>query len=200
MSNVSKEYESRIMLTESEYFMIVSHFMRLHPEKQFIKNINIYYDTKDYYLTKNHITLRIRIIDDNRRELTLKISHPDGDDEINDTLTKSDADSLINGGIFPNGEVKKRLLTLPYSLKDYHEITTLENTRLEIENNDHLLVIDKNIYSGIIDYNLEIEANDSIMIAMMWMKEYMKQFNIAMPTEKYVGKAHRAINEVLKKN
>ena len=37
MSKVVKEYESRIMLTESEYFEIVSHFMRLHPEKHFLK-------------------------------------------------------------------------------------------------------------------------------------------------------------------
>ena len=55
MSKVVKEYESRIMLTESEYFEIVSHFMRLHPEKHFLKNVNIYFDTPDYYLkNKNH--------------------------------------------------------------------------------------------------------------------------------------------------
>ena len=42
MSNIVKEYETRIMLTESEYFEIVSHFMRLHPNKHFLKNTNTF--------------------------------------------------------------------------------------------------------------------------------------------------------------
>ena len=49
MSNIIKEYESRVMITESDYFQIVSHFMRLHPNKQFLKIVNIYYDTPDVY-------------------------------------------------------------------------------------------------------------------------------------------------------
>ena len=42
MSNIVKEFESRIMLTESEYFEIVSHFMRLHPNKHFLKNTSFW--------------------------------------------------------------------------------------------------------------------------------------------------------------
>ena len=200
MSNISKEFESRLMITESEYFEIVSHFMRLHPEKHFIKNVNIYYDTDEIYLKKHHHTLRMRIINDVKCELTIKISHKDGDDEINDLLTKKEVDDLIKEGKFPDGEVKNYLLSLPYHLDEYKEITTLTNIRLEIENDDHLLVIDKNTYGDIVDYNLEIEAHDSIDTAVMHMKEYMVQFNIPVPTQKYVGKSHRAIAAALKKD
>ena len=200
MSKVVKEYESRIMLTESEYFEIVSHFMRLHPEKHFLKNVNIYFDTPDYYLKNNHINLRVRIINDAKCEFTMKIAHPEGDDEINDYPNIKEIDALLKEGIFPNGDVKRYLLTLPYHLADYKQITTLTTIRLEIENDDHLLVIDKNSYGDIIDYNLEVEAKDSILLAKARLKEYMKQFNIAEPQQKYVGKSHRAINAAIKKS
>ncbi len=200
MSNVIKEYESRLMLTESEYFEIVSHFMRLHPEAHFLKNINIYYDTPDLYLKKNRANLRVRIINDVKCELTLKISHPEGDDEMNDLLSRKELDQFLKEGIFPDGVVKNFLLTLPYHLDEFKEITTLNNLRLEIENDDHLLVIDKNTYGDITDCNLEIEAKESIDVAHKRMNEYMKQFNIAKPQQKYVGKAHRAIDAALKKD
>lgn len=200
MSNIVKEFESRLMLTESEYFAIVSHFMRLHPDKQFLKNVNIYFDTEELYLRKHHHNLRVRIINDAKCELTMKISRPNGDDEINDLLTKKDADALLKEGKFPEGNVKQYLLTLPYHLDSYKEITTLNNIRLEIENDDHLLIIDKNSYSDIVDYNLEVEAKDSMETANKRMREYMKQFNIAEPTQKYVGKSHRAIIAATKKN
>lgn len=200
MSKVVKEYESRIMLSESEYFEIVSHFMRLHPEKHFLKNVNIYFDTPDYYLKNNHINMRLRIINDAKAEFTMKIAHPEGDDEINDFPTIGELDLLQREGIIPNGEVKNFLLTLPYSIEDFKPITTLTTKRLEIENDDHLVVIDKNTYGDITDYNLEIEAKDSMLISKARLKEYMKQFNLKEPTEKYVGKSHRAINAAIKKS
>ena len=200
MSNIVKEFESRIMLTESEYFEIVSHFMRLHPNKQFLKNTNIYLDTDDLYLRKNHITFRIRIINDIKCELTIKIKGSNGDDEINDALNLKEVDMILKGHICPDGSVKNFLSTLPYSFDSYKEITTLNNLRLEIEESDHLLVIDKNIYGGITDYNLEIEAKDSIENAKKWLNHYIKTFNLANSGQKYVGKAHRAIMTAINKD
>ena len=200
MSNVVKEYESRIMLTESEYFEIVSHFMRLYPNKHFLKNVNIYFDTEDLYLRKNHITLRIRIINDVKCELTLKKTGTNGDDEINDTINLSQVDAIVKGDYFPDGEVKNYLLSLPYTLNLYKQITTLTNLRLEIENEDHLLVIDKNSYGEIVDYNLEIEANDSIENAKSLLNAYILQFKLANRGHKYIGKAHRAIMAATKKD
>ena len=199
MSNIVKEFETRIMLSESEYFAIVSHYIRLYPNKKFLKNTNIYFDTEELYLRHHHTNLRVRIINDVKYELTLKIKHPDGDDEINDIIVKKDADALINGEYFPEGTVKKYLETLPYPLSAYKMITSLNTLRLEIQNEDHLLVLDKNSYSDITDYNLEIEANDSINTAKRLLNEYIKQFNLANRDEKYIGKSHRAIKAATKK-
>ena len=200
MSNIVKEYETRIMLTESEYFEIVSHFMRLHPNKQFLKNTNIYFDTEDLFLRKKHITFRIRIINDVKSEITIKIKGANGDDEINDSLTGKDVELFLKERYLPNGDVKSFLLSLPYTFDAYKEITTLYNVRLEIEEDDHLLVIDKNIYNDITDYNLEIETADNIESARKWLDHYIKQFNLANRGQKYVGKAHRAIMSAIKKD
>ena len=200
MSNIVKEYETRIMLTESEYFEMVSHFMRLHPNKQFLKNTNIYFDTEDLFLRKNHITFRIRIINDVKSEITIKIKGANGDDEINDSLTGKDVELFLKERYLPNGGVKSFLLSLPYTFDAYKEITTLYNVRLEIKEDDHLLVIDKNIYNDITDYNLEIETTDNIASARKWLNHYTKQFNLANRGQKYVGKAHRAIMSAIKKD
>jgi len=200
MSNIVKEFETRIMLTENEYFEIVSQYMRLHPNKQFLKNINIYLDTNDLFLRKNHITFRIRVINDVRCELTIKIKGSNGDKEINEDISLKEVDMILNGNYFPDGDIKNYLNSLPYSFDAYKEITRLNNVRLEIEEDDHLLVIDKNIYNDIVDYNLEVEVNDSIENARKWLNHYAEQFNLANRGQKYVGKAHRAIMSAVKKD
>ena len=193
MSNIQKEFETRIMLKENEYLDIVSFYMKLYPNKHFLKNTNIYYDSEDLFLRKQGITLRVRLINDISPELTIKIKGNNGDTEINDKLTINQFDQLRNDNIFPDGEVKKYLSSLPYSLANYKEITALYNRRLEIENDDHLLVIDKNSYSDIIDYNLEIEAKDDIKTAQKYLEFYIDKFNLSLLKQKYQGKATRAI-------
>ena len=75
----------------------------------------------------------------------------------------------------------------------FHPVATLYNRRLEIENEDHLLVIDKNSYGDIVDYNLEIEAKDNIETANKYLNEYIEKFHLSLLKQKYQGKATRAI-------
>ena len=193
MSNVAKEFEARIMLTDDEYLSIVSFYMKLFPNKHFIQNTNIYYDSEDLFLRRQGITFRHRIINDVSSELTIKIKGKDGDTEINDKLNIAQYNLLLNNKVFPDGEVKKYLSSLPYPISEYKVIATLYNRRLEIENEDHLLVIDKNTYGDIVDYNLEIEAKDSIDTANKRLKEYIEKFHLSSINQKYQGKATRAI-------
>ena len=193
MSNVVKEFESRAMLTFDEYMNVVSFYMKLYPEQQFLQNTNIYFDSDDLFLRKNHITLRIRTINDVKCELTAKIKGENGDQEINDDLSFKEMDTLINQGQFPEGNVKKFLLSLSYPLSSYKQIVTLYNRRLEIKYDDHLLVIDKNIYNDITDYNLEVEAEKDISVAKEKLANYIQKFHLTLFKQKYVGKAHRAI-------
>ncbi len=200
MNKSNKEYEARIMLDEERYFFIVTYYMNLYPNKHFLQNANFYFDTDDLYLRSQHMTLRVRVINDVKSELTLKIKGEDGDEEINDGLTPRESDLLVNEGIFPYGQVRNRLMLLPYSLDKYHKITALYNRRLEIEFDDHLLVLDKNTYGDMLDYNLEIESKIGIKHAKDMLKSYIEKFNIPVSKEKYVGKARRAIDAAIKNN
>ena len=201
MNKNNKEYEARIMLDEERYFFIVTYYMNIQPNKHFLQITNHYYDTDELNLTKDQrMTLRVRIINDVKSELTLKIKGEDGDEEINDGLTPRESDLLVNEGIFPYGQVRNRLMLLPYSLDKYHKITALYNRRLEIEFDDHLLVLDKNTYGDMLDYNLEIESKIGIKHAKDMLKSYIEKFNIPVSKEKYVGKARRAIDAAIKNN
>lgn len=192
-----KEYEARLMLDEERYFFIVTYYMNITPNKHFVQNANYYFDTNDLFLRSQHMTLRVRTINDVKSELTLKIKGDNGDDEINDRLTPQETELLINKSIFPYGQVRNRLMLLPYSLDKYHQIASLFNRRLEIEFDNYTLVIDKNTYGNVVDYNLEIESKVGIEHAKEVLKEYINKFNLKVSKEKYHGKATRAIDEAV---
>ena len=196
MSNIAKEFESRIMLTNDEYISVVSFFMKLYPNQHFLQNTNYYFDTDDFYLKNQHITLRVRFINDVKCELTLKIKGSNGDQEINDSLTFKQFELLKSEGVFPIGNVRDYLLTHSLPLNAYKCLTSLYNLRLEIKQEDHLLVIDKNIYNDITDYNLEIETEDNVVHAQDVLSSYIKQFNLSLGAQKYKGKALRALDSL----
>lgn len=200
MSNILKEYEARVMLTEQEYLDIVSHYMKLYPNHHFLQNNNYYLDTKDLSLRKRHITFRIRTINNAKAKLTLKIKGNNGDEEINDDITFKEMDTILKSKVFPNGNVKSILLTFSTPLSSYENILVLYNRRLEIDFDNHLLVIDKNEYNDIIDYNLEVESKDDISLARKILNDYIKNFNLSLGNEKYIGKATRAIDSIIKKS
>ena len=169
------------MLTEQEYLNIVSYYLKLYPNHHFLQNTNYYLD-------------RIRTINDVKAELTLKIKGNNGDEEINDDISYKEMQVLLKERVFPNGNVKRYLLTLSYPLTSYENIATLYNRRLEIKHDHHLLVIDKNEYSNIIDYNLEIEAESDINQAKKVLSDYINKFALSLTNQKYRGKATRAID------
>ena len=200
MIKTQKEYETRLMLTEEQYFFIVTYYMNIQPNKHFLQITNHYYDTDELNLTKDQrMTLRVRIINDVKSELTLKIKSEDGDEEVTDGLSPKEQELLLEQNIFPYGQVRNRLMLLPYPLNKYHRITSLFNRRLEIEFEDHILVVDKNTYEDEVDYNLEIESSVGIVHAKELLKEYANKFDLTLSKEKYIGKARRAITAALKK-
>ena len=200
MIKTQKEYETRLMITEEQYFFIVTYYMNIQPNKHFLQITNHYYDTDELNLTKEQrMTLRVRIINDVKSELTLKIKGEDGDEEVTDGLSPKEQELLLEQNIFPYGQVRNRLMTLPYSLDKFHRITSLFNRRLEIEQEDHTLVIDKNTYGDKTDYNVEIESKIGINHAKDLLRMYAEKFGLTLSKEKYVGKARRAIDEALKK-
>ena len=142
------EFEKRMLLSEEQYLHMVSYYLRENARYPFIHQINYYFDTEDQILRKNHAVLRLRKIAHKHKEITYGLSYKE-------TIY------LLNKGRFPSSDVVDNLITIyGRSIDSFKLIAELSTRRLEIKENDYLIALDKNEYNGIIDYNLEIEANN----------------------------------------
>ena len=192
--SIVMEYEKRVMLSEEQYFTLVSYYLRQNPHYPFIKQTNYYFETDDFFLKRNHAVLRVREIAHQGSELTLKIKEDKGDKEMTDSLSYPQFISLINDNVFPNTPIKEETIRFGRSLSNYKLMTKLETTRLEIKEDDYLVVIDKNIYNGIIDYNLEIESS-SRKKAEEIILDFCKRFSLEYKKD-YISKSSRALQSI----
>ena len=175
------EYEERVMIKESDYLKVIDDIrMEEKPIHHFMIE-NIYLDNADSFIYSNKMMLRIRIIDNQEKELTLKIRNPDNSTiEINETVER-------------HREIDKHL---PGSLSDYKEIARLVTDRIEVQYKDYLFIIDKNKYHGVIDYDLEVET-DNQQKAIDIIKHYCEKYNLKYDPH-YHSKSHRAISLIKK--
>ena len=63
--------------------------------------------------------------------------------------------------------------------------------RMEVEFDDHLLVIDKNFYNNKIDFNLEVEST-SRKLAKEYLEKVISKYGITYKKD-YISKSRRAI-------
>lgn len=189
--NIAKEYEARVMINEEQYLNIRKHYLSSAYQYELIENENYYFDTNDLKLTNSHKVLRIRKINDQKFELTLKIQQADGCLEINQSLTSKEKDKLIERFDLSESKIKDELLKLNIALSEIKYITSLKTERVEVKLNQCLLVIDKNYFRDRIDYNLEVES-DTESHAKSQLFSIIKEFNIKYKKD-YINKAKRAI-------
>lgn len=139
------EYEERVLISKSDYEKVIEDMKLSNKRLSYLSIENIYLDNEEKMIRNNGWMLRVRTTNNKDKELTLKYRNSDNSTvEINETLEE-------------HPEIEK---TLNYKLEDFQEITRLKTERIEIQFDDYLLVIDKNKYSGIIDYDLEIESDE----------------------------------------
>ena len=175
------EYEERVMISKGDYNKVIDHIKKekLSYKESFI--LNVYLDNASGFIYKNKMMIRIRTTNGKDTELTLKIKNKDGSNrEINETLNKH---PLIDKELEGN-------------FNEYHEVAKLITERIEIEKEDYLFVLDKNIYHGKIDYDIEIEAN-SQQKAYEILKMYCDKYNLKYK-ENYKTKSHRAITQAMR--
>lgn len=137
------EYEERVMVSENDYKKVIDDLTNAGYKLEPFTIENIYFDNKDFYIDKNGMMLRIRNTSQGIHELTLKIRQNEGVLEINETLDKHpQIDKCLNN-----------------KFNEFKPIITLKTKRIEIPIDDYLLVVDKNEYLDVIDYDIEVEAN-----------------------------------------
>ena len=186
------EMERRVMLTESQYNALFSYASSFHNKKSFIL-VNHYFDDEYLSLRKAHHMLRIRNINDNQYELTLKVKGDNGDLEINEPISLDKVNELIKRFDYKNNDIMDRVRLV--TSKEIKYITSLKTERIEIHFPNYLLVLDKNYYSDVVDYDLEIEAND-LDTANQTIQKYCTLFGMQYDPN-YKSKSRRAINKAL---
>lgn len=188
---VSMEYEARVMIGESEYLKIKEEYLNIGRICREFTNKNTYFDSPDLYLTHHHMVLRIREINDLEKELTLKIKGEDGDIEITHNIESEEEYQKLLSGNISNLDIEKEISSRGGDIKSLGVITTLTTERVEVEFDDHLLVIDKNFYNNKIDFNLEVEST-SRELAKKHLEKVISKYGIAYKKD-YISKSRRAI-------
>lgn len=189
--NINLEYEARVMINEEQYLNIRNHYLALDYPKEEIINENYYFDTEDLKLTNSHKVLRMRKINNDKYELTLKIQGENGDIEINHLLTNNEKDELIEKSLVSYKPILDKLVESGIDQCSIKYITNLKTERLEVKLEKCLLVIDKNYYRNKIDYNLEVES-DAEDRAKSELLAIIEPFGITYKKD-YINKAKRAI-------
>ena len=189
--NINMEYEARVMINEEQYLNIRSHYLSSGLAYEKIVNENYYFDTEDLVLTNSHKVLRVRKINDEKYELTLKIQGSNGCVEINHYLTDKEKEQMMNEGIISYQPIIDKLKEYGVDPSSIKFITELKTERLEVKLNDGLLVIDKNYFRNRIDYNIEVES-DSEIHAKTLLLSIISPFGVEYKKD-YINKARRAI-------
>jgi uncharacterized protein YjbK len=156
------EIEYKTLLSLSEFDQLGKRFSHIAPVRQ----TNHYFDTPELGLRGNKLSLRIRTFD-NAVEMTLKIPQKVGNLEHNIALTSEEAMAILATKTLPQNcvniqSILEILKSYEINLSDIHVLGSLTTTRREYKTNIGLMALDKNEYSGRLDYELELEVADAL--------------------------------------
>lgn len=154
MPNLEIEYKT--LLTKDEFRRLEMQFQSIKP----ITQTNYYFDSKDFVLKSNRLSLRIRTLAD-RAELTLKIPEAVGNREYNHPLPLDEAKDYIKKQIIPDSYIKDLLKNRGLPLNEIGVLGHLTTVRRECQTPIGLMALDYNQYAHIKDYELELEVEDA---------------------------------------
>ena len=148
------EFEAKNLLTEQEYQLLVTHFNHNKSKTQ----INYYFETNDFLLKSKGAALRIRELN-NQYTLTLKQPEQDGLLETHVKINEEIKNQWLAGKCVVIPQFKSQLDKLGINPEKLKYWGNLRTDRIEIEQEQVTIVLDKSFYNNTIDYELEIEAN-----------------------------------------
>lgn len=152
------EIEAKALVSEKDYKKFIERFKKEAEESY--SQTNFYIDDKNMSLIKHGIALRVRKKDS--YELTLKTPLSEGLLEKNQDITEKEFTDFKEHKKFPEGDIKRFLTMLGFSIDNLYIITSLSTIRSDIKYCDGLLSLDKNTYNGKTDYEIEFEYNSEI--------------------------------------
>lgn len=171
------EIEYKNIVTKSDFKKLLNAFSI--EEAQFKKQINHYFDTKDFQLKKHHSALRIRE-KNNQYTLTLKQPNQIGLLETHQLLSTEEAVGALKGEPLPTGEIFNQVSkSFDINLLDCQLLGTLSTKRAEIPYFGGTLVFDHSYYLGVEDFEIEYEVTDEQQ-GKIYFKNLMSQYEIPL--------------------
>jgi uncharacterized protein YjbK len=160
------EIEYKSLLTISAFKDCLNYFSHVATPQVPYLQTNYYFDSSDFVLHKSKITLRLRS-KFNQWELTAKIPNGKGNLfsknlEINLSISENDAKYMIDNGIIVEHPLIQSFIhsiDIPL-INNFVFIESLETLRHDFTFYNDTVSLDKNIYNGIIDYELEWETTN----------------------------------------
>lgn len=177
--NIEIEFKTEITATKYQEML---HMFSL--ENNIFKQINHYFDTDTFDLSKKNIVLRIRQKGRGRYKITLKSQCKQGAYESHIILTMGQAQDMIKNGF----ETKTFFSELDYSVNFK---ASLENYRVSTPYKGGTLFLDRCEYCGVIDYEVEYEVPEYDQ-GLKNFKLFLKTYNIEQLSTK--RKSERAIS------
>lgn len=160
------EIEFKTPLEEKQYNDLLQ---LLELENNIFKQTNFYFDSDDLHFRNNKIVLRIRKKGDHFYKITSKSHSDQGAYEQHVLLDEQEAISMIE-----NGFNTKNFFDIDVNVK---LVGSLDNYRVSTPYKDGELFLDKCVYYGITDHELEYEV-DNFDIGKKHFEEFLKQHNI----------------------
>jgi uncharacterized protein YjbK len=165
--NHNKEREYKTVIPKSTYDNILSTFML---EDNVFLQTNHYFDTDDLTLSKQDIVLRIRQKGDRFFKVTLKKQHPEEAFESHILLSKNQALDMLKDGF--NTALFFEGIDYDVTFK-----TSIDNYRATLPYHHGLMYIDKCVYCGTTDYELEYEVSDEVE-GMKHFEKFLDMFEL----------------------
>lgn len=168
-----KEFEKKFLVTLPE-FVYIRNYLRKTMKGKGVLQINYYFDTPDFTLYDKHETLRIRQVG---FQLSLQYKF----------------NRRNKNGIWISDEYSRDIFKIPSKIKlDDNEagfVGVLVTEREAFSDSKRTICLDKSFYSGIVDYEIEIELKNP-------QKECEKKYETASYSTNVLGKYERFVKSV----
>lgn len=139
------EKELKVLVSSKDFFKL----LKQTPDVHVVKQINTYYDSEDFSVRKSRGSMRIRQIGDTHI-FTLKKHGREGVMEFEKELPDSSIDSLDDAEV----QHLLRYYKIEGPFEEKAKLTTFRGT---YETPEAHICFDRNIYSGVVDYEIEYE-------------------------------------------
>ncbi len=191
---VELEIEYKAMLDQARYEELLDQFSKFAKLEASYTQTNYYFDTEDFLLINQGVTVRLRNIGDSW-VFQVKVPNESKGQFNSQTEYVSEVAGLLASDFIHNGIVKYNQLLKNIAILEGTDVETLqivgklETIRQDFSFYTDTISLDKNTYLDVVDYELEWETSNHHYV--MYMFEHFR-----LEPMKNVGKVTRFLDRL----